>query len=581
MHRAIQRLLSPLFAAREQLGRERDAAIAERDAAIAEHDVAIAERNVAVAERDAARSAASRLTRRVGQLEDEITKLKARLEEAQRAAKRQAAPFGRRRRKANPRRPGRKRGHPAANRPMPDHIDEEYYVPLCACPHCGGSVDEVIDLEPQVVIDLPEEIKLLVRRFHNQSGRCPHCRRRVRSRHPLQCSTANGAAGIQIGPRALTLGTDLKHRVGVVYRKVSGVFLMMFGLYISPSTLVRADKRISDRCLPSYQWLVEQLRLAGIVHSDETGWHIVSSPKKVWLWVFAVPGLGLTVYAIRASRGSDVPNEILGEDFQGILCVDGWAGYLAVSCPKGQCAAHLLRRCDELLEVQERGAARFPLAVQRLLLQAMALKALTDDLDPAVYADCTAQMHGELTALLGGDIQEPANRRLADHMRRHHDEILRFLDVPLLSPTNNEAEREVRPAVLVRKISAGNRTAQGAIVHERLTSIARTAERNGVRLTDVLPELLRSPDPDHVMPILKHPLPAQPEPTQRPAPRVAPGPTPQLEPHPAPATHEDPHELRARAARRKTPARVPRPRLRHASRSMARCHGATARPPPT
>lgn len=564
MDLAIRHLLSPLFAAGEQLRRERDAAIAERD--------------VAIVERNAARAVASRLTRRVGQLEDEVTQLKAKLEEAQRAGKRQAAPFGRRRRKTNPRRPGRKRGHPAANRPMPDHIDEEYFVPLCACPHCGGSVDEVIDLEPQVVVDLPEEIKLLVRRFRNQSGRCQHCHRRVRSRHPLQCSTANGAAGVQIGPRALTLATDLKHRVGVVYRKVSGAFLVMFGLYISPGTLVRADKRISDRCLPSYQWLVAQLRLAGVVHSDETGWHIVSSPKKAWLWVFAVPGLGLTVYAIRTSRGSDVPNEILGEDFHGILCVDGWAGYIAVSCLKGQCAAHLLRRCDELLEVQQRGAARFPLAVQRLLLQAIALKALQDESDPSVYADGTAQLQGELAALLGGDIQEPANRRLADHMRRHHDEILRFLEVPLLSPTNNEAEREIRPAVVVRKISAGNRTADGATVHERLASIARTAERNGVRLTDVLPELLRSPDPGHVMPILKQPLTT----TSSPASPLRSEAQPPLQRHAIPTANENEneHEHRARAARRKTPVRGPRHRIRRASRSMARRHGATARPPP-
>jgi hypothetical protein len=65
--------------------------------------------------------------------------------------------------------------------------------------------------------------------------------------------------------------------------------------------------------------------------------------------------------------------------------------------------------------------------------------------------------------------------------------------VPLLPPTNNEAEREIRPAVVVRKISAGNRTLAGAEVHERLASITRTAQRNGVRLAEVLPELLCSP----------------------------------------------------------------------------------------
>jgi hypothetical protein len=465
---------------------------------------------------------------------------------------------------------------------MPDHIDEEYVVELLACPHCGGPVDDVVDLQPQVVVDVPEEIHLLVRRFRNQSGRCPCCRKRVRSRHPLQSSTANGAAGVQIGPRALALAMDLRHRVGVVYRKVSDIFQVFFGMSVSAGALVRAGKRISDRCAPSYQWLIDPLRLAQVVHSDETGWHIVSAPKKAWLWVFAVPGLGLTVYAIRTSRGGDVPNEILGEDFDGILCIDGWAGYIAVSCRKGQCVAHLLRRCAELLSVQQRGAARFPLAVQRLLVQAIALKALQEHLEPAVYVDCTAQLQGELFALLGGDIQEPANRRLAEHLCRHADEILRFLEVPLLPPTNNEAEREIRPAVVVRKISAGNRTLAGAEVHERLASITRTAQRNGVRLTEVLPELLCSPDPGHVMPIVKQPLVARPEPAKPVAPRSAPwsggGPSPIA--IPSVDDNERPHEPSARAARRKTRARDPRNHVRRARRSVDRRHGAKARPPP-
>lgn len=79
------------------------------------------------------------------------------------------------------------------------------------------------------MLDLPSEIRFWVRRFHTQSGWCRRCRRRVRSRHPEQHSTATGAAGVQVGPRALALGVDLKHRVGVPYEKISGVFRLFFG----------------------------------------------------------------------------------------------------------------------------------------------------------------------------------------------------------------------------------------------------------------------------------------------------------------------------------------------------------------
>ena len=73
--------------------------------------------------------------------------------------------------------------------------------------------------------------------------------------------------------------------------------------------------------------------------------------------------------------------------------------------------------------------------------------------------------------------------------------MLAFLHDPAIAPTNNLAEQEIRPAVIMRKVSAGNRTEAGAHAHEVLASITRTAERGGVRFPDVLPELLKSPGP--------------------------------------------------------------------------------------
>src|SRR4249920_3470741 len=70
-----------------------------------------------------------------------IAQLEAALQEAQRAAHRQAAPFrgDPQKRAATPKRPGRKRGHPGACRPEPEQIDESFEVKLCSCPHCGGT----------------------------------------------------------------------------------------------------------------------------------------------------------------------------------------------------------------------------------------------------------------------------------------------------------------------------------------------------------------------------------------------------------------------------------------------------------
>jgi hypothetical protein len=453
----------------------------------------------------AAEAERDRWRRRAERLEGQLDALKLELEEARRAAKRQAAPFGRRKRKKDPKPPGRRAGHPAATRPVPEQVDEEVCVPLTCCPRCHGPVQDVRDLAPQVVIDVepPPDVRRRVRRFHNQSGYCVRCRRQVQSRDAGQCSNARGSAGVQIGPNLQSLGVDLHYRVGVTFRKVSGIIALIFGLTFSAAAWARAGRRIGRKLRPTYLSLVAATRQTAVTNLDETGWYITwAGSKKPWLHVVAAPELGITLFAIRLSRGGEVALELLGADYRGTSGVDGWAAYIQLPWPKAQCHAHLLRRCAELREVQKAGAARFPLAVERLLLAGREIKGLLPSLPPEDGAALIDQVKGELHTLLAGNVTEPANLRLANHLRRHESEIFTFLDVPAMTATNNEAEREIRPAVVTRKVSAGNRTLAGAHAHEVIASVSRSAERNGVLLPTVLPVLLRSPVPDIILPVL-------------------------------------------------------------------------------
>ncbi|MGH9658115.1 MAG: IS66 family transposase, partial [Bryobacteraceae bacterium] len=143
------------------------------------------------------------------------------------------------------------------------------------------------------------------------------------------------------------------------------------------------------------------------------------------------------------------------------------------------------------------------------------------------------------------------NRRLARHLRNHHDELFTFLDVPLLAPTNNLAEQEIRPAVVIRKISAGNRTDPGAHVHEVLASLSRTAERNDLRLPDLLPSLLRSTDADFVLPVL---------PTWAATPALAAGAKPRESDHGRPVPSSCLVRSAGRDVRRGRRAALPHPR---------------------
>lgn len=436
------------------------------------------------------------LQQELARLREENKELKRQLEEAQRAGKRQAAPFRRRTRNPNPKKPGRKPGHPPAHRPVPDHVDVEVDVPLGACPDCGGEVDDQ-GTDEQYVVDIPP-VRPHVTKYVNHHGCCKRCGRRVDSRHPDQTSSARGAASVVLGPRVLAVSIDLKERVGVPYRKVVQALRLGFQFEVSAGALARAGRRVAKHCEPTYDALIAYLRRRAVVHADETGWHIAAAAKKAWLWVFAAPE-GVTIYAIRLSRGGDVPEAILGETFKGRLVVDGWCVYRSLGCPLAQCNGHLLRRCAEMLEVQHGEAALFPRQVKDFLQRAMQL-GRARELAIEVWGErfwqrAVRDMEQEFVDLLEPEQSDPNNQRLRKHLRAHQNEVLVFLHDPAVPATNNLAEREIRPAVIVRKVSAGNRTEAGAHAHEILASITRTAERGRVRFADLLPQLLRSPGP--------------------------------------------------------------------------------------
>jgi transposase len=428
-------------------------------------------------------------------LRDESAMLKRRLEEARRSGKRQAAPFRRRTRKANPKKPGRKPGHAPAQRPVPDHVDAEVDVPLGACPDCGGAVDEH-GTDDQYVVDVPP-VRPHVTKYVNHHGCCQRCGRRVDSRHPDQTSTAKGAACVVLGPQVLALSVELKERLGVPYAKVASVLMLCFQFSVSAGALVRAAQRIAKRAEPTYEALIEHLRESGVVHADETGWYIANASKKAWLWVFTTPD-GVTLYAIRLSRGADVPTAILGGSFDGTLVVDGWVVYTTLGCPLAQCNAHLLRRCAELLEVQRGDAALFPQQVKEILLGAMLLRRAHDAVEVVnerTWNRAVKNTELKLAGLLGPAQTNADNERFRKHLVAHQNEILVFLKDPAVAPTNNLGEREIRPAVIARKVSAGNRTDAGAHTHEILASLTRTGERGGVPFVGLVPELLKSEGP--------------------------------------------------------------------------------------
>lgn len=443
------------------------------------------------------------LERRIEELEARVRELEAMLLEATRAVKRQAAPFSRNKPKDKPKKPGRPKGHAPAHRapPPPEAITQTFDAPLTnACPDCGTGLQDHQTHE-QTVSDLPK-IEPVVTKYISHSGWCPCCRKRVRSKHPDQPSTAGGAARHQIGPNALALSADLKHRLGLSYQKTAELFQSHFGLTICAGALVRAGQRIAHLADRTYQSLNTIVRHSPVVCGDETGWRI--GGRFAWLWVFT--NKLATVYTIRERRGQSVIVDVLGRDFHGVLSSDCCPSYDPIAAgDKQKCLGHIIKDLSTLEAIKTRAAVRFPREALRVLRDAIDLKRRADGMSEHGYAVACGRIESRTDRLLRGNYTDPDNRRLANRMIKHREHLYTFLYVDDVEPTNNAAERAIRPAVIARKLSAGNRSPTGAKTHSILASFAATARQHGATLVDAVQDLLRRRDPNYVTPLLFNP----------------------------------------------------------------------------
>ncbi len=479
----------------ERLEQERARAQRDRDRAQHDQDRLQRDNERMQGDKDRLQRDLDRMQRQREQMQRELERLCKALEAARREAKRQAAPFSRGRRVADPKRPGRKSGRAygrRGRRRIPTHIDETYEAPLPArCPECKGRVQR-----DRVAMQYQEEIPLvrpIVRRFQVHVGHCTGCQQRVQGRHPLQTSDALGAAASQIGPQAVALAAVLNKQFGLSFGKVAALFRERFSLQITRGGLVHALHRAARQGQPSYAALRATIRGSPAVSPDETGWRV--DAMLAWLWAFVTGDT--TVYAIQSGRGFEEAASVLGEDYAGGLSRDGWAVYRQFDRAVHQtCLAHLLRRCEELTEIHPH--ATLPIQVKALLKRALAvrnrLEAGTISAHGAAIA--AGQMSAELLALLERPSTLPAIERFAKHLATEFVAVFNFLVHPALDATNWRAEQAIRPAVVTRKMcGGGNRTWKGAETQQVLASILRTASQRGLDANDLLVEMLRAPRP--------------------------------------------------------------------------------------
>jgi transposase len=430
-----------------------------------------------------------------------IAELARRLEELERRAVRGAAPFARPpdKRSISPKRPGRKGGHEGSYRvrPADEAVDRRIEVALTHCPRCGAALAAAADevLEQTLIEAAParaQVIRLVTHRNH-----CCGCGEDVASTHPLQVSRAGGAAGTHLGPRALSLAASLNKGLGLTLRTTCAVLRDLTGIGLSPGGLSQALARVAGRVEPLYDGLLASVKAEPVLHTDETSWWVGGKGASLWV----LTNRAGTVYRIVDAKTRKAAEALLG-DYAGVLVSDCLNLYDDLTPTQHKCYAHHLKAIGQALDDPRARGSPYLADLRALLLGAMGLKAARADLPHETASAMRQALEARADGLLGapraeadgGDAAARIEEKLRQRLAKQRDHLFTFLDHEAVDATNNLAERRLRPAVISRKLSCGNKTERGAKTWQILASLAHTCRHTGSAFADLLaPSLALTP----------------------------------------------------------------------------------------
>jgi IS1 family transposase len=273
-----------------------------------------------------------------------------------------------------------------------------------------------------------------------------------------------------VGPMLATFIAALSLRCRLSRRKIQEFLRDWLVLELSAATIERCVHEFGLASEPVVERLIEDVRAAQIVHLDETPWY----QRGVLLWMWVAVTATTIVYRIGSRRKEEL-TRLIGDAFLGWLVTDGYGAYR--DHPRRQrCLAHLIRKALALAEGYYGAGSGFGRDLVRDLRR----------LIERVHEGADADALERLTNRIKWNCQrnrheiEKKVRDLAGEILNDWGAVIAFVADPNLPPTNNDAERALRHAVIARRISFGTRTGEGSRFYAAGLSVIDTCRRRGV-----------------------------------------------------------------------------------------------------
>jgi transposase len=417
------------------------------------------------------------LEARVATLEDMMQALQAQLNQTSRNSSRPpSSDPPHRERPAHPRstrRRGGQPGHPGSTRTLisAEEVDEVVVIKPEQCTHCQAPLpgDDPKPWRHQV-IEIPR-FKPVVREYQWHPLACPSCG--ATSRAPWPAGVPSGTYGSRVQATvALCTGA---YRLSK--RTTQQAMAEVFGVPMSVGTISPLEQATTEALAAPVEEARMYVQAQEVAHLDETSWR--QGSKRAWLWV-AVTSVG-TVFVVRLSRGGQVARELLGERFSGIVVTDRYSAYNWYPVRWRQlCWAHFLRDFEAM---RGRGGCSEEIG-DALLTQAHQMfpwwhRVREGTLKRSTFRSYMTPLRREVERLLeaGRRCGMPTTAGTCRDILTRREALWTFVQVAGVEPTNNAAERSIRPGVLWRKGSFGTQSAEGSRFVESMMTVVTTLKQ--------------------------------------------------------------------------------------------------------
>lgn len=441
----------------------------------------------------------AQLTAQVTQLQAQVTQLQARLNQNSQNSSRPPssdAPGRRPPPKSRPtgRKPGGQPGHRGRSRALKPPGEVDFCVPLVptVCDHCQTALPQAAtpdDPSPRrhQVVDLPPQ-RLETTEYQRHARICPACGKRTWA--PLPPAVPPGV----VGPHLQAFCALLVARFHLSRRETQELLAAVWGETVSLGTLSALEATTAQALAAPYAAVQAAVAAAPAVNADETGWR--EGRQKAWLWLATTPALSL--FRIDPSRSRAALERLLPPVAPGVRTVtsDRYCAYVHLRDDEHQlCWSHLIRDFTALAELKEGGQATGVAALaltEELFAHWHAFRA--GDIDRPTLQHRLRPTQAHLCRLLrrARDSGPGKAAGLARDLLRQWPSLWTFARVEGVEPTNNAAERAVRPAVLWRKQSFGNQTEGGRAFVERLLTVVGSLRLQGRNVLSYLEQAVRA-----------------------------------------------------------------------------------------